>query len=70
MIAILLKIAVVMAIVFGAFRIILGWILPRPAVARFDAFIFSSYKLLFQIIIVALAALIVWAIWHIAAQQN
>jgi hypothetical protein len=69
-IAILLKIAVAIIIVFGAFRIILGWVLPRPAVAQFDAFIFSSYKLFFQIFIVALAALIGWAIWHLATQQN
>jgi hypothetical protein len=50
-------------VLFGAFRIIIGWLLPVAAVERFDAFMSAMFALIFRLSIVGLAGIVVWVIW-------
>lgn len=54
---------VVGLILFGAFRIILGWVLPAATVRRFDEVMSATFGLIFKLCVVALAGIIIWAIW-------
>jgi hypothetical protein len=63
MLPVVLFIGVCGLIVYGAFRIILGWVLPRSAVVAFDNFLSRAAKLVFQLLVLALAGLIMWSIW-------
>lgn len=56
----LLFVVVIFAIIFGAIRIILGWMLPKTTVAKLDAVFDATMKFFFKLCIVALAALIIW----------
>jgi hypothetical protein len=50
-------------ILIGAFRIILGWVLPAPTLKRFDAAVSMTFGFIFKLCVVALAGIILWAIW-------
>lgn len=54
---------VAIAILIAAFRIILGWMLPAPALAKFDRGMSATFGFLAKLSIVFLAGFIVWAIW-------
>lgn len=54
---------VAVAIVFGAVRIILGWILPAPTMAKIDRGTAATFGFIGKLSIVALAGAIIWAIW-------
>jgi hypothetical protein len=55
--------AIVAFILYGAVRIILGWILPRSMTARIDAMTWSLFYLSGKLLIVMLAVAIVAAIY-------
>lgn len=50
------------AILFGAFRIILGWVLPAAGLKRFDAVMSATFALMFKLCVVGLAGIIIWAV--------
>lgn len=54
-------------IVVGAARIILGWIASAETVRAVDAAVGKAFKLFFQLIVIALAGLIIYAV---VASQN
>lgn len=54
---------VAVAIVFGAVRIILGWVLPAATMAKIDRGTAATFGFIGKLSIVALAGIIVWAIW-------
>ncbi len=54
---------VAIAILIGAFRIILGWLLSPPALARFDAAVGRAVTLFGKLLIVGAAGLILWLVW-------
>lgn len=53
----------VLVILIAALRIVLGWVLPKPAMARFDHFMRAGAKLYLQLFVVALAGLILYVGW-------
>lgn len=59
-----------MMIVFGAGRIILGWILPVSAMRRIDAAVSGFFTLVFKLCVVALAGLILYGIWAISTHPS
>jgi len=52
-----------LAILFGAIRIILGWILPVATMKRVDAATNAIFIFIAKLFVVGLAVLIVWSIW-------
>lgn len=54
---------VAIAILIGAFRIILGWLLSPAALARFDAAIGRAVTMFGKLLIVGAAGVILWIIW-------
>jgi len=54
---------VAIAILIGAFRIILGWVLSPAALARFDAAIGRAVSTFGKLLIVGAAGVILWLIW-------
>lgn len=57
---------VALAIVAGAVRIILGWILPASATTRLDAFAGRLAAFCGKLFVVSAAALILWLVWYAA----
>lgn len=60
---VLAAIAVAFVILFIAGRIILGWVLPAPAMAGVGRFFDAAGKLCFQLCFVLAAAAIVYVVW-------
>jgi hypothetical protein len=54
---------IVGAILLGALRIILGWVVPVATLKRFDSVVSATFLLIFKLSIVGLAGIIVWVIW-------
>lgn len=50
-------------IVLAAGRIVLGWVLPRDTMLAIDRSVNAIGKLCFQLSIIGVAAVIVWAFW-------
>lgn len=50
-------------IVALAVRFVLGWILPRSAIAAIGRVIDAVMMTAFKLIVIALAGVIVWAVW-------
>jgi len=65
MLIFLVTIVVVAAIMLGALRIILGWILPKTAVEKLDRGSERAFALMFQIGVVGMACLIIYMIYDI-----
>lgn len=63
MVALIIGIVVVVAVLYGALSIILGWVLPAKNVAAFHAFVGRVAKLLLQIAILCLAGGILYVAW-------
>jgi hypothetical protein len=63
-ISIIVILAIVGAILFGAVRIILGWVLPVTTMRRVDAITNATFVFVFKLWVVAMAGLIVWIIWY------
>lgn len=61
MILILLVAFFVLLVLFGAARIILGWILSKQAMAQVDHVVGAIFKIIFQLSIVGLAGIICYA---------
>ncbi len=59
---------VALAILIGAFRIILGWLLSPAALARFDAAIGRSVAFFGKFLIVGAAGIILWLGWLAVTQ--
>lgn len=59
---------VAIAILIGAFRIILGWLLSPAALARFDAAIGRSVTFFGKFLIVGAAGIILWLGWLAVTQ--
>lgn len=55
----------VVAVFYSAARIILGWILPKPTLARFDAALGGAVTLIWKISVVVFAGLILWLIFFV-----
>ena len=53
---------VVGAILCGAARIIAGWLIPAGHMARFDAAVGATLNGFMKLVVVAVAAFIVWAL--------
>lgn len=53
---------VVGAILYGAARIIAGWMIPAGHMARFDAAVSAALNTFMKLVVVAIAAFIVWAL--------
>lgn len=51
------------AIVLGAVRIILGWVLTPSALARLNSGVEAAFVLLGKILVLIAAGAIVWVIW-------
>lgn len=71
--AVVLALGLPALIVIGAAWIILGWILPRTAMARVAATVNTIGKLCFQLIVVGLAGMLAWAVWagsHSTVEQT
>jgi hypothetical protein len=64
MIGVIIVFGIIFAILLGAGRIILGWLLPSPTMVKFDRFIGKVAKLYLQICVVALAVVIIFALWY------
>ncbi|MFG1268111.1 hypothetical protein V5F40_09115 [Xanthobacter sp. DSM 14520] len=60
---VILALVAMAAIVLGAIRIILGWVLPRATVAKIDGVVDRAMKLYLQLCVVALAAFILYGLW-------
>ncbi len=60
MLVIIIALGVIIGILYGAFRIILGWTLPLAAVQRFDYAVHRTMIFLLKLVIVALAGLIIF----------
>ena len=56
-------ICIIAAILFVAFRIILGWIVSAPALAKFDRGAMATFGFIFKLGILMLAGIIIWAFW-------
>jgi hypothetical protein len=63
-ISIIVILAIIGAILFGAIRIILGWALPVATMRRVDTITNATFIFIFKLWVVAMAGLIVWIIWH------
>lgn len=64
MLGIFAAVIIMAAIVYAAFRIVLGWVLPKQTMAAIDSAIFSFLKFVFQLSIVMIGGFIVWALWN------
>jgi uncharacterized membrane protein len=53
---------VVGAILYGAARIIAGWLIPAGYMARFDAAVGATLNGFMKFVVVAVAAFILWAL--------
>ena len=62
MVAVLLVGIIIVSILFGAVRIVAGWLLPAKTMAAVDRLVDKASKLYFQLIVVGVAILIVAAI--------
>lgn len=63
MIVVLIFFVVVAAILIGAARIVMGWVLPAPTMARVDRAFRAASNLFLKLIVVAAAVGILTAIW-------
>lgn len=57
---------VAVAILIGAFRIVLGWVLSPAALARFDAGASRAVGFAGKLLIVAAAGMILWIAWMLS----
>jgi energy-coupling factor transporter transmembrane protein EcfT len=53
---------IVVFILYGGFRIVLGWVVSKQAAAKFDHLLWRFLMNVLKFIVVALAAFILWAL--------
>ncbi|TYL80153.1 hypothetical protein [Bradyrhizobium cytisi] len=70
MLAVILVIAIGGGIVFAAARIVLGWVLPVPAMQAIDRTTSRAFTLFFKLVVVGLGAGILYLVWMVSHTQT
>lgn len=67
MLYVFLGLIIAFAIVMGAVRIVLGWVLPRDVMARVDMAVDRGFKAVLQIVVVLIGGGILVLVWIVFA---